>query len=97
MAPVEVILFGDQTTDPVIDIKSLYQKSKSSKSLQAFLEDVADALQIQIAQLDTFERERFASFYTVIDLVEHYVASGRNDVVFSTVLLCIAQVVSMIE
>ena len=62
-----------------------------------FFDDVSDALQKQIALLDAFERERFASFYSVIDLAESYVASGKNDVVLSTVLLCIAQVGSMIE
>ena len=80
---------------------TLHQRSLSKvqklEEPTTFFADVSDALQKQIALLDAFERERFASFYSVIDLAESYVASGKNDVALSTVLLCIAQVGSMIE
>ena len=91
-----LLLFGDQTVDSYSTIKQLARKSKESPSLQTFFQKATDALQFQIAKLHTSERERFSSFNSIVGLAEAQAQSGVHDVVISTILLCVAQLATLI-
>lgn len=91
MAQRHLLLFGDQTVESYPTIKHLARQSKDSVTLQTFFRRTTDALQSQIAKLNVFERAGFFSFDSLLGLAEAHVQSGVNDVVVSTVLLCIAQ------
>ena len=90
-----ILLFGDQTADVYPDIKRLTRQSKDSLILQTFLRNASDILQWETAKLDTRERERFRAFDSILNLADVHV-NGDLDVVVSTVLLCIAQLGSLI-
>ena len=90
-----VLLFGDQTVDVYPDIKYLTQQSKYSLTLRTFLQHASDVLQSEIAKLHRWERERFRAFDSILVLAEVHV-NGGLDVVISTVLLCVAQLGSLI-
>lgn len=91
-----VFLFGDQTVDSYPIIKQIARHSKSSLSLRIFFRDTTDALRNEIEKLQTSQRERFHSFSSILGLAEAHVQTGASDVVLSTVLLCIAQLGSLI-
>ena len=91
-----LLLFGDQTVDSYLTIKQLARKSKDSPSLQLFFQKTVDVLQYHIGKLQIAERERFFSFDSIIGLAEAHARSGVNDVVVSTILLCIAQLATLI-
>ena len=76
-------------------IKQIARHSKSSQSLRSFFRDTSDALRLQIETLPASHRERFYSFDSILGLAEAHVRGGANDVVLSTVLLCIAQLGSL--
>ena len=90
-----VLIFGDQTVDVYPDIKHLTQQSKHLLILQTFLQNASDVLQSETAKLHTRERERFRAFDSILGLAESHV-NGTLDVVISTVLLCVAQLGSLI-
>ena len=90
-----VLLFGDQTVDVYLDIKYLTHQSKHSLTLRTFLQNASDVLQSEIAKLNRWERERFRAFDSILVLAEVHV-NGGLDVVISTVLLCVAQLGSLI-
>lgn len=90
-----VLLFGDQTVDVYPAIKLLTRLSKHSLNLRTFFRNASDVLQLEIAKLHTNEREKFQAFVSILDLAETRV-DGNLDVVVSTVLLCVAQLGSLI-
>ena len=96
MAPTRLLFFGDQTVEASSTLKQLNRQSKNSPSLQTFFQTTTDALRSQIAKLSASERTRFCSFDSILDLAEAHAQSGTNDVAVSTVLLCVAQLGSLV-
>lgn len=91
MAPqTRVLLFGDQTVDVYPAIQDLVRQSRHSLTLQTFLQNARDVLQCETAKLHTHDRARFQAFDSILSLAEAHL-NGRLDVVISTVLLCVAQ------
>src|SRR5215471_3606118 len=96
MSQQTFLLFGDQTIESITTIKHLAKQCHNSPSLRKFFREVADSLQRETAQLYASERERFFGFDTISALAEGHAKKGDNDVLVSTVLLCIAQMGSLI-
>lgn len=96
MAGSRLLLFGDQTVEAFSSIRHTFRQSRDSLPLQEFLRRSTDALQSEISKLPTSERERFSSFDTILALAEAHGKSGSNDVVVSSILLCVAQLGSLI-
>lgn len=96
MAASHLLLFGDQTVEAVSSIRYLVRQSRDSPPLQDFLRRSTDALQSEISKLPTSERDRFSSFDTILALAESHCKSGSNDVIVSSILLCVAQLGSLI-
>jgi hypothetical protein len=95
MAPSSLFVFGDQTVEAISSIRHLVRQSRDSPPLQDFLRRITDALQSEISKLSSSERERFTPFDTILGLSETHAKTGSNDVVVSTVLLCVAQLGSL--
>ena len=91
-----LLLFGDQTAQIGHTIKRLYRQSRRSILLQTLFQKTTDALQCQTSKLQPFERQRFFSFESILGLAETYAETGVLDIAVSTVLLCIAQLGSLI-
>lgn len=96
MAESRLLFFGDQTVEALSTLKQLNRQSKNSPSLQTFFRETTHALQSQVAKLYASERRRFRSFDSILGLAEAHAQSGINDVVVSTILLCVAQLGSLI-
>ena len=97
MTQSHLLLFGDQTVEAYSSIKHLVRQSRDSPPLQDFLRRTTDALQSQISKLSPSDRERFSSFDSILSLAEAHGKTGSNDVVVSTLLLCVAQLGSLIR
>ncbi|KAI9833795.1 MAG: hypothetical protein M1819_003530 [Sarea resinae] len=97
MEQTRLLFFGDQTVETLPTLKLLSRQSQSSSLLPIFLRDTAHVLKAQVAQLYAADRERFCSFESILGLAEAHSQSGINDVVVSTVLLCIAQLGSLLH
>jgi hypothetical protein len=95
MAPARLLFFGDQTVDTASSIRYLGIKSRSSFLLKNFLDRALKLLQSHVSNLDVLDRARLPSFRSFNDLAENQ-ASGAGDVVLSTILLCVAQLGSLI-
>lgn len=97
---LQILLFGDQTAAADLQsyIKVLYQQCSRSSSLRVFMQTATDTLQKTITDLNLFESRHFpSSFQSVLDLAELYERQdGTKDIVLSTLLLCIAQLGSLI-
>lgn len=91
----KILLFGDQTVDVYPEIKHLTRQSKHSLTLHTFLQNASDVLQSETAKLNAQEREKIRAFDSILTLAEAN-ANGGLDVVTSTVLLCVAQLGSLI-
>lgn len=96
MAASHLLLFGDQTVEAFSSIRQLFRQSRDSIPLQDFLRRSTDALQSEISKLPTSERERFSLFDTILALAEAHGKTASNDVVVSSILLCVAQLGSLI-
>ena len=90
-----ILLFGDLTADTSTAIKDLTRQSRQSLTLRTFFQNVTDALQTEIAGLHTRERQRFHAFDSILGLAEAH-DNGRLDVVVSAILLCAAQLGTLI-
>ena len=91
-----LLLFGDQTAQTAPLIKKLSHQSRHYLFLQVFLQKATEALRCEISRLQPAERNKFFPFESVLDLSETYVKNGVLDVAVSTVLLCIAQLGSLV-
>lgn len=97
---LNVLFFGDQTaaSDLPSYIGYLYHQCSRSTSLRAFLQSATDTIQDGFMNLSLLELGHFpSSFLSILDLAElHDSQKLTKNVVLSTVLLCIAQLGSLI-
>ena len=75
--PSQVFVFGDQTSAFESDLRSLLH-IKDNESLRSFFEKANYALRVEIARLPISQQELFPRFTCVLDLLQHYRASGGN-------------------
>ncbi|KAH7374244.1 PKS16 protein [Cadophora sp. MPI-SDFR-AT-0126] len=93
--PMRVLLFGDQTEDPLPTIRDLYCQSHRSVFLSHFLKTAEDAVHQLACDLPSAQqrRLRFSSFCL---LAETMLEDTHPDVVLRTLLLCVAQLGALI-
>ncbi|KAL8709008.1 MAG: hypothetical protein Q9220_006217 [cf. Caloplaca sp. 1 TL-2023] len=91
-----LFLFGDQTVQTSSVIKQLHQQSKDYLFVQIFFRKATDALHDDFSGLPTAERRKYFPFESIYDLSESYEKAGVFDTAISSVLLCIAQLGSLI-
>ena len=91
-----LLLFGDQTTETLASIKNLGRESKKSPSLQKFLREATDVVQIRSSKLDNAERQRFFAFETFLDLAEEYAKQECQDDLLATVLSYVSRLGELI-
>ena len=95
-APHLVLVFGDQVGDTRQTIKELTRKSNSSLYLRQFLEETTASLTSELTNLEYGERSRFPRFTSILDLAESDFENPNFEPSVQTVLLCIAQLGSLI-
>ena len=86
-----VVLFGDQTGDPVPLIKQLYRQSRRSSSVKSFLESAYLTIRQELAVIELSDRAKFPSFDSISALAQTYSQSDEHDEAVSTVLNSVAQ------
>ncbi|KAG4435352.1 hypothetical protein IFR05_009175 [Cadophora sp. M221] len=93
--PMRVLVFGDQTEDPMPTIRDLYSQSHRSAFLSHFLKTAKDAVHQLACNLPTAQKRRlrFSSFYL---LAETMLDDTHPDVILRTLLLCVAQLGALI-
>lgn len=91
---MRVLLFGDQTEDPLPTIKNLYHQSHRSIFLSHFLRTAKDAVHQLARDLPTSQqrRLRFSSFCSLAETM----LEDTSDVVLRTLLLCVSQLGALI-
>lgn len=92
----DLLLFGDQTTETLESIQNLVRQSKKSPSLQKFLRDATDVVQLQSSKLAAAERQRFFAFNTILDLAEKQAKKSNSDDLLATVLSYISRLGELI-
>ncbi|KAK0112637.1 hypothetical protein ONS95_014376 [Cadophora gregata] len=94
--PMRVLVFGDQTEDPLPTIKDLYCQSQRSVFLSHFLKTAEDAVRQLAGDLPSAQQRhlRFSSFCLLAETVQE---DARPDVVVSTLLLCVAQLGALVQ
>lgn len=95
MPSTGVLLFGDQTLSPAGAVKELYDHSRQSVLLKSFLHNSSVALHAYAEDLGT-PTNLGASFTNALNLAEQYAHQQENSTVIMPVLLCIAQLGSVI-
>jgi hypothetical protein len=92
----DLLLFGDQTAETLESIQNLVRQSKKLPSLQKFLRDATDVVQLQSSKLAAAERQRFFAFDTILDLAEKQAEQSNSDDLLATVLSYISRLGELI-
>ncbi|PTB41198.1 uncharacterized protein TrAFT101_006343 [Trichoderma asperellum] len=94
MPEVHLLVFGDQT-ETAIPMDELYQYAHESKYISQYLQNSFDAVQNVLDSLSDTEKERFKfdSFQSVAERVR---LDKTPDIVLRTLVLCVAQLGSLI-
>ena len=91
----QVLIFGDQTESTLPHIREIYRKSPASLYLQQFLRGSSDAVRRCIYDLSAAKRGRFY-FDSFLSLAESSDQQQCSDPVVQTILLCIAQLGTLV-
>ena len=97
MASAHLFLFGDQTVAVAPVIKQLARNAKHSRLLPPLFRAIEEALHVEMATLNVSERGPYFPFRSILDLAVAYEQHDTIDVIMSTVLLCVAQLGSLVE
>jgi hypothetical protein len=89
-----ILFFGDQATDPCPCIRQLKVLSTKSPRLRDFFAAVDHLLRSNNTSTD--EHANFEGFESVVSLAEKQASRQGNEVVTSTLLLCVAQLGNLI-
>jgi hypothetical protein len=90
MTSSNILYFGDQTVDTGPFLHDLFRKSSTSPALKRFLDDSTSALRLEISNLPAHDQQALPVFRTIQELLENG-CETNNQVVLSTIRLCIAQ------
>ena len=86
-----ILVFGDQTQNPCLQIKNLFRRSRASPAAQAFLQTSSDILRAETTKLSQLERSIFQSVSSIADLADKNAQRNVLDPAVATVLHCVAQ------
>ena len=92
MSATTLLLFGDQTGEPLPTILRLSRLSSASQSLSSFLRKATEGLQHAIFRIPADERKEFPSFNSPLELASALSKQDQPNAALSAALLCIAQV-----
>jgi hypothetical protein len=94
MSEAHLLVFGDQT-ETAIPMDELLQHSHKSKYISQYLQDSFIAVQNTLDSLSDAEKERF-KFDSFQSLAEKVRLEKTPDIVLRTLMLCVAQLGSLI-
>jgi hypothetical protein len=93
---MDLLLFGDQTTDYLPTLQTLL-KGYRGPILSQFLGNVNAALQFEITVLPNSERTGIPSFSDIDELASIYEYSSDQNALLDSVLVCLTQLVHFIQ
>ena len=91
-----ILVFGDQTQNPCLQIKDLFRRSWALPAAQFFLQISSDILRAETSKLPQIERAIFQSCSSIADLADKYVQRSVLDTSVATVLHCVAQLGNLV-
>lgn len=96
MAANRILLFGDSSDAPIPIIRQLLAKSRSSKNTQTFIQNVVDAVGVEVQRFTPLERDTVGMIHSIQDLQE--CVDNKNDRfgIARTILLFVARVGELI-
>lgn len=95
MALPHLLVFGDQATNPCLQIRQLQRQAQYSPALRQFLAVTDKTLRSQRERLGTVDSDLFQQLESLSTSTEAY--TQRKDVVVQGILHCIAQMGSLIR
>lgn len=97
MAPrMDVLLFGDQTSDCRFALRWALQQKKNV-ILTSFFERVGAALRHEVSRQPRLVRNRIPEFTSIKDLLERYDELQSANPILDSTLMCICQLASFIR
>ncbi|KAL9604622.1 MAG: hypothetical protein Q9219_000342 [cf. Caloplaca sp. 3 TL-2023] len=94
---LEILLFGDQTTDPREYLRNQLLAGRGNILLNHFIQRVGAALQHEISQLPTSERCKIPHFSTVEELTDRSPTADAIHPGVASALLCVSQLTKYLE
>ena len=92
MAPLHLVLFGDQTVEKLSSIQSLVHASKTSPAARRFLQEATDVVQLELSKLSLEDRRWNHDFHSLLGLAEDNTAEGGNlNGIIATILMCVGR------
>ena len=96
MAPINLLLFGDQTVEKLSSIQSLVHHSKRSYLARTFLEQATDVVQLEFSRLSAEEREWPLEISSLLGMAEENIRRPESNGIVATVLMCIGRIGELI-
>ena len=96
MTRMNVLLFGDQTSDCHPLLRKLLHK-KGNPVLSSFLERANVALRDEITRLSSLLQEKMPQFTNIADLIERYQDHKSSSPAVESAVMCICQIASFIR
>jgi hypothetical protein len=88
---MDLLLFGDQTTDYLSTLRKLLRRSRSPY-FSTFLEKATALIEKEIVILPKRTEIDFFPFSTIEELVDGYEFGGKRNAVMDSTLACLAQI-----
>jgi len=96
MAPINLLLFGDQTVEKLSVIQSLVRHSKTSPTVRTFLRKATDLVQLEFSQLSAEDRDWNHEIHTLLGLAEENAKEEKPNGIIASVLMCIGRLGELI-
>lgn len=93
---MELLLFGDQTTNYLATLRSLLQLDRTPY-LSTFLEAATTLIKLEIAALPKHVTLRLPTFSIIEELVDQYNYGTERNAVLDSCLISVAQLVHFIK
>lgn len=95
MASCNLLLFTDQSQDPVSFLESILNCSSHTGSLNRLLRAFTSGLREEVHLLPPAEKKLIGPLDSIIDIVARHKQTEEKNVIVSLLLLCISQLVSL--
>ena len=96
MTEMNILLFGDQTSDFHPLLRKLLHK-KGNPVLGSFLERANVALRDEITRQSSLTQEKMPQFTSISDLIERYQDSKTSNPAIESAIVCICQIACFIR
>jgi hypothetical protein len=96
MAMNRILLFGDSSDAPIPLVRQLLAKSRNSKSIRLFIQNVVDTVGREVRNFTPEERDSVGMVHSIQDLQECVEANRDRFGIARTILLLVARIGELI-